>query len=267
MSKLCTLVAYYPTELPAVSAGFPPSLNVTVHLTESQPKAPGKYGSTYRYPHAEEGFAENDLETYDKVAASLAWSRSLAAVRKGFDIEVDLEKVWEEHLALEFVRKDADSTMKTMVPEPYVNHIPTITGGVGGKDLHRFYRDFFIPNNPPSMKFRLISRTVGTDRVVDEMFLSFRHTQEIPWMLPGVKPTGKEVEVALVSIVCIRGGKLYHEHIYWDQATVLVQIGLLDAKMVPKGNFAKKLPVVGREGARKVLDESSVPSNKLIANW
>ncbi|KAA6413014.1 MAG: hypothetical protein FRX48_02757 [Lasallia pustulata] len=267
MAKLCALVAYYPTELPVVTTGFPPSLTVAVHLTESQPKAPKTYGSTYRYPHAEEGFAENDLETYEKVAASLAWSRSLAAVRKGFDVEVDLEKVWEEHLALEFLHKDADSTMRTMVPEPYVNHIPTITGGIGSKDLHRFYRDFFIPNNPPSMRFRLISRTIGTDRVVDEMFLSFRHTQEISWILPGVKPTDREVEVALVSIVCIRGGKLYHEHIYWDQATVLVQIGLLDAKMVPKGKFAKKLPVVGREGARKVLDESSVPSNELIEKW
>ena len=266
MSKLCTLVAYYPTELPAVAAGFPPSLTVAVHLAQSQPKAPKTYRS-YRYPHAEEGFAEVDLETYDKVSAGLAWSRTLAAVRKGFEIEVDLEKVWEEHTALEFLHKDADSTMKTMVPEPYVNHIPTVTGGIGGKDLHRFYRDFFIPNNPPSLEFRLISRTIGTDRVVDEMFLSFRHTQEIPWMLPGVKPTDKEVEVALVSVVCIRGGKLYHEHIYWDQASVLVQTGLLDAKMVPKGSFAKRLPVVGREGARKVLDESSVPSNELIEDW
>ena len=154
-----------------------------------------------------------------------------------------------------------------MVAEPSVNHIPTLTGGIGRKDLHRFYRDYFIPGNPPSLKMQLLSRTVGTDRVVDEMHVSFRHTQEVPWMLPGVKPTDKEVEVALVAIVCIRGGKLHQEHIYWDQATVLAQIGLLDPKLVPGGQVAKRLPIVGREGARKVVDEGSAESNRLIPGW
>ena len=101
---------------------------------------------------------------------------------------------------MEFVKKDVDATMATMVSEPYVNHIPTLTGGIGYEDLHRFYRDFFIPSNPPSMKIRLISRTIGTDRVVDEMHIKFRHTQEIPWLLPGVDKTDREVEVALVSV-------------------------------------------------------------------
>ena len=116
---------------------------------------------------------------------------------------------------MEFFTKDVDATMKTMVPEPYVNHIPTLTGGIGYKQLYRFYRDFFIPCNPPSMKMRLLSRTIGTDRVVDEMHVSFKHTQEIPWMIPGVEPTDKEIEFILVSVICIRGGKLYHEHIHW----------------------------------------------------
>ncbi len=80
-------------------------------------------------------------------------------------------------MAVEFAAKDVDATMATMVPSPYVNHIPTMTGGIGYKELHRFYKDFFIPTNPPSLKLRLISRTVGTDRVVDEMYVTFRHTQ------------------------------------------------------------------------------------------
>jgi len=127
---------------------------------------------------------------------------------------------------------------------------------------------------------KLVSRTVGSDRVVDEMVVKFRHDTRIDWMLPGVAPTNELVEVALVSIVCIRGGKLYHEHIYWlvsasiifpscwylgiltlwqrDQASVLAQVGLLDIK---------NLPVVGAEGARKVLEEGSVESNKLIPEW
>ena len=266
MPKLCALVAYYPNVLPNPSAGFPSSLKVLVHLAGTQTVGGPQYPS-YNYPHAQSGFAEGDLDEYDKISASLAWSRTLGIVRKGFGIEKDLEKAWEEHLALEFMTKDVDATMATMVSQPYVNHIPTVTGGTGYKDLYRFYRDFFIPSNPPSMQIRLVSRTVGTDRVVDEMHVKFRHTQEIPWMLPGVEPTNKEVEVALVSVVCIRGGKLYHEHIYWDQATVLVQVGLLDPNLVPKGLNAPKLPVVGVEGARKVLDEKSVESNVLIQGW
>lgn len=168
---------------------------------------------------------------------------------------------------MEFVTKDADATMSTMVAEPYVNHVPTMTGGIGYEDLHRFYRDYFIPGNPPSLKMKLLSRTVGTDRVVDEMYMSFDHTQVMPWLLPDVVPTNKHVEVALVVIVCIRGGKLFHEHIYWDQASVLVQIGLLDPKLVSGGKGQGRLPVVDGAGARKVVDESSITSNELISSW
>lgn len=185
-------------------------------------------------------------------------------------MEADLEKIWERHVALEFATKDPAATMATMVPEPYVNHIPTMTGGIGQKDLFLFYRDYFIQKNPPTLQMKLVSRTIGVDRVVDEMIMSFKHTQEVPWMLPDVPPTGKVVHIALVSIVCIRGGKLYHEHIYWDQASVLVQIGLLDPKLVPdamKSEGLKRLPVYGSETAAKVLDESSHPSNELISSW
>ncbi|KAL9576352.1 MAG: hypothetical protein Q9212_007174 [Teloschistes hypoglaucus] len=263
IAKLCALVAYYPNRLPMHGAGYPTSLKVLVHMAGTH-KIPPKIRA-YSYPHAAPGFAESDLDEYDKISAGLAWSRSLEVVRKAFEIEVDLEGIWEEHSRREFAAKDADGTMSTMVDEPYVNHIPTMTGGIGYEDLHKFYQDYFIPGNPPSLKMRLISRTIGTDRVVDELFVSFQHTQEVPWVLPGVAPTNKHVEFALVAIVCIRGGKLYHEHIYWDQATVLVQVGLLDPKLSGKG--FKRLPVVDGAGARKVLDEASAPSNELIPGW
>jgi hypothetical protein len=157
-----------------------------------------------------------------------------------------------------------------MVADPYVNHVPTMTGGIGKKDLYRFYKEFFSPSLPPSMNIRLISRTIGTDRVVDEMYVSLRHTQEIPWLLPGVPPTNKTVEIVLVSIVAIRGGKIVSENMYWDQASVLVQVGLLDPKLVPdamKSKGLRRLPVTGAEAARKVLDVEAQPTNELISKW
>ena len=117
--------------------------------------------------------------------------------------------------------------MATMVAEPYVNHIPTMTGGVGQQALRKFYLENFIFSNPPDTALVPISRTVGPTQVVDEMLFTFTHTTEVPWMLPGVAPTGRRVEIPLLAVVKFRGNKLYHEHIYWDQASVLVQVGLL----------------------------------------
>src|SRR5689334_8862417 len=171
--------------------------------------------------------------------------------------EHDLEALWEEHCRHEFETRDVDATMATMVAMPYVNHVPTMAGGVGHDQLKRFYKYHFIGGNPPDTELRPVSRTVGRDQLVDEMIFAFTHTSAIDWMLPGIPPTGKRVEVPLVAIVRFQGEKLVHEHIYWDQASVLVQLGLLD----PKG-----LPVAGAETARKVVD-NALPSNTLMAAW
>ena len=169
----------------------------------------------------------------------------------------DLAALWEAHCRHEFETRDADATMATMVDQPYVNHVPTMTGGVGRDQLKRFYKYHFIGANPADMELLPVSRTVGADQLVDEMVVRFTHTSEIDWMLPGVAPTGRKVEVPLVAIVHFRGGKVAHEHIYWDQASVLAQIGKLD----PEG-----LPVAGAETARKVLDKER-PSNTLMQAW
>lgn len=257
--KLVALVAYYPPYMPSASTAFPPSLDVLIHLASSQNF--GTRHPSHTYPDTSPGFAESDLDDYDKVDARLSWSRTLGVVRRAFGIYVDLEPIWDHHTELEFAKKDADATMKTMVSEPYVNHVPTMMAGIGHKDLRRFYKEFFIPGNAPDMAIKVLSRTVGTDRVVDEMLCTFTHTVELPWMLPGVPTTGKKVEVVVVGTICIRGGKLYHEHIHWDQASVLVQIGLLDPEVVPKGfktseegreKEVKRLPVVGAEGAKRL---------------
>ena len=167
----------------------------------------------------------------------------------------DLVALWEAHCRYEFETRDVDATMATMVDAPYVNHIPTMAGGVGHDQLKRFYKYHFIGRNPEDVTMKLVSRTVGTDTLVDEFIFKFTHTSTIDWMLPGIPPTGKVVEIPMVAVVHFRGDKLVHEHIYWDQASVLVQIGKLD----PAG-----LPVAGAETARKVLDNTQ-PSNELLA--
>jgi carboxymethylenebutenolidase len=169
----------------------------------------------------------------------------------------NLVELWEEHCRCEFEKRDVNATMATMVPQPYVNHIPTMTGGVGYEQLKRFYAYHFIPVNPTDFGLTLISRTVGADTLVDEFIVKFTHTTEIDWMLPGIPPTGRKVEIPTVAIIRFEGHRLVHEHIYWDQASVLVQIGLLD----PRG-----LPVGGVETARKVTDKS-LPSNRLMKRW
>ena len=168
--------------------------------------------------------------------------------------DLDLVPLWEAHCGFEFETRDVDATMATMVAEPYVNHVPTMTGGVGHDALKLFYANHFIGANPPDFAMEPISRTVGADRIVDEFIVRFTHTTQVDWMLPRVAPTGRKVEVPMVAIVQFQGDKLVHEHIYWDQASVLVQIGLLD--MVG-------LPVSGAQQAHKVRDKT-LPSNQLM---
>lgn len=153
--------------------------------------------------------------------------------------------LFEQHVGAE-LEGDLDTTMATMGETPHLNHVPTMAGGVGKDGVRAFYRDHLVGKFfPPDVEMVSISRTVGEDQVVDEFFISFTHTTTIDWLLPGVAPTGKPVEMAVAVIVGFKAGKISHEHIYWDQAGVLVQVGLLD----PRG-----LPVVGAESARKVRD-------------
>jgi carboxymethylenebutenolidase len=154
---------------------------------------------------------------------------------------------WDEHISFEFSSRDVSSTIETMVEDAYVNHVPVMTGGYGHDALRRFYAEDFIPLMPADTSIKLVSRTLGQDQLVDEMIFSFTHTEEMPWMLPGVPPTHRHVDIPLVVVVGFREGKLAHERIYWDQASVLKQIGLLtDAS----------LPVFGAETAKKLLDPS-----------
>jgi carboxymethylenebutenolidase len=211
----------------------------------------------YVYPGVGHGFSAPGRAAFDKAASMMAHSRSIALFRRVMGPHYDLSALWDKHCEYEFGLRDVGKTMATMVPEPYVNHVPTMTGGVGYSELYRFYKYHFVNSNPGDTALVPISRTIGADRVVDEILFRFTHDREIDWMLPGVKPTGKFVEVPLLAVICFRGDKLYNEHIYWDQASVLVQIGLLDPKLYP---------VAGRETAAKLLDPG-LPSNALMTRW
>ena len=165
-----------------------------------------------------------------------------------------MQDVWEKHLQSEFETSNAEDAVDTMVEDAYVNHVPILTGGVGRSNVREFYSNYFISQMPPDTEMIPLSRTIGNDQLVDEMIFKFTHTIEMDWMLPGVPPTGKHVEVPLVAVIRFRDGKIAHEHIYWDQASVLVQLHLIDADI---------LPVAGDESAQKVLDPT-LPSNLLI---
>ena len=211
----------------------------------------------YVYTGCDHAFATPDREHFDKPAAMMAYSRTLALLRKVLGPVYDLNSLWEQHTYHEFVTRDVDAVMPTMIAEPYVNHIPTMAGGVGHDQLKRFYKYHFVHSNPADARTIPISRTIGADRIVDEFLFCATHDREIDWLLPGLAPTGKYFEIPMLAVVCFRGDKLYNEHIYWDQASVLVQIGVLD----PTG-----LPVAGIQTAKKMVDES-LPTNTLMPTW
>ena len=156
----------------------------------------------------------------------------------------DLGALFDEHVGREFADRDVNATMQTMVPEPYVYSVPTMTGGFGGQGVRRFYSEHFVSQIPKDAQVTPISRTIGKDQVVDELIVSFTHDTQWDYLLPGIPPTGKRVELPSVVVMKFENGKIAHEHVWWDQASLLVQVGLLDP-----GN----LPVVGVEQARRLL--------------
>ena len=147
--------------------------------------------------------------------------------------KINLGAIFDEHIKCEFEKHDVEATMKTMVKEPYVHHVPVLTGGIGYNGVYNFYKNDFVGKMPDDTKVEHLSRTIGKDQVVDELILSFTHDREIKFMLPGIPPTGKYVELPHVVVMKFKDNKIEHEHIYWDQASLLAQIGLLDPKKIP----------------------------------
>ena len=171
------------------------------------------------------------------------------------ETETTLSSAWDQHLASEFAARSADQALATMTAEPHLNEVPLMIGARGREELRDFYANHFLNQIPPDMEMVPVSRIIGQGRVVDELIGRFTHSIRMDWLLPGIAPTGKRVELPFVVIVQFEGDKMAHEHLYWDQASVLVQVGLLD----------RTLPVRGGKTAAQVLnphatDERAHPS-------
>lgn len=168
-------------------------------------------------------------------------------------VEQALIDVWEAHTAAEFEHKDADAAIATMTEKPVLIHVPVGTGATGREALRKFYAEVFIPQMPEEVELELLSRSVGQDRVVDELILHLTHSVRMDWFVPGVEPTGRRLAVPHVGTIAFENGKISSEHIYWDQSTVLFQLGLLQPS----------LPVMGADQKDRLLD-SDAPANRLI---
>ncbi|KAL4914521.1 carboxymethylenebutenolidase [Aspergillus aurantiobrunneus] len=256
-----------------------PNIPAVLHLAAPQLEGPTSDTlKVYSYPEASSSFIIPGHADFNISSAGVAHTRSLAFIKNHLGGPYfDLEKIWDEHTYYEFGDRSVEKTMATMVQEPYVNHVPTLTGGIGRERLSKFYLNHFIFNNPDDTKLELISRTVGVDRVVDEFIFCLTHNKVVDWLLPGIPPTGKPLRIPFTSVVNIRGDRLYHEHIAWDQATVLIQLGLLpeylpfpyplsDGRVPRPGKrFEYRVPAAGAETADKLQNEHLVPSNGLLA--
>jgi carboxymethylenebutenolidase len=167
----------------------------------------------------------------------------------------DLSAIFDEHLRAEFDAHDAAATMATMSAEPHLYHLPTMLGGNGREEIFSFYRDHFVTKWPKDTVTHRVSRTVGQEQIVDELVMEFTHDSPIDALLPGIAPTGKHVLLPVVVVVGFCEGKVAHEHIYWDQACLLKQVGLLDDS---------SLPVTGVEQGINLID-GSYATNALLA--
>ena len=242
----CPIALHFGSEDKAVSAAARASIKKALAEKDN--------AEIYVYEGAGHAFNNRLRDAFHRPSASLAHSRTISLLRRVIGPRYDLDALWGKHLEGEFVTCDADATIATMTSDAYVNHVPTMIGGHGQSQLHRYYKYHFIPENQGSALIP-VSRTIGGDRLVDEFVACFKHDKQNDTLAPGVKPTGREVRLPMVAIVQFRGDKLHKEHLYWDQASLLAQLGILDAD---------KLPITGAEAADRVLDEDA-PLNTLRA--
>ena len=146
---------------------------------------------------------------------------------------------WQQHTHAEFMLNDADAALATMAENPYIFIVSSGTARVGRVAVREFYAEHFLPQIPPDLEIASLSQTFGNDRLVEEMVMRFTHSIEMDWILPGLRPTGRTAEFVLACIIQFEGGKVAHERLYWDQATLLSQMGVLNHLMAARGLTAR----------------------------
>jgi carboxymethylenebutenolidase len=213
--------------------------------------------SIQEYAGAAPGFYVPGHPVYQPLTAQYAHSRTIMLLRHVLGPRYDLQALWDAHLDWEFNKVDPAGTMTTMTADPFNLNVGTLTGGIGYHGVFRYYKEQFLGQLPADAHILPISRTIGADRVVDEHLLCFTHDRVMDAMLLGISPTGKYVEFPVVVIVIFRGDKVHGEHIHWDQASLLAQLGKLD----PTG-----LPIAGADAARRLRDEG-LPTEVLKQRW
>ncbi|OKL55459.1 hypothetical protein UA08_09280 [Talaromyces atroroseus] len=275
--EIVGVVAYANAATPITESSIP-MLQHLAGAAATKPTSSSGAIKLYHYPETEAYlFATPFQKTFNYSSEAISHSRNLAFLKPLMNGPYfDLEAIWDEHTYYEFDTRSVADTMSTMVQEPYVNHIPTLTGGIGRERLSYFYANHFVFQNPKDTEIELISRTIGIDRVIDEFIYKFTHDMQIDWLLPGIPPTGRKAELPFTAVVNIRGDRLYHEHIAWDQTTALIQLGLMpeylpwpypmpDGSRVPEGKRAEyRVPGAGRETAQKMRDRNGPPSNRMF---
>ncbi|KAK0446529.1 uncharacterized protein EV420DRAFT_1569793 [Desarmillaria tabescens] len=249
----------------AVTSTVPIAFHVPSSYKESETTA---LTSVYKYTTPSPYFVLPQAEEYKPTFASIAHTRNVVFLRKHIGgPHFDIEAIWDEHTYFEFEVRSVSQTMGTMVQEPYVNHVTTMTGGIGRQKLTAFYRDHFIFANPADTELETVSRTVGPDRIVEEFIFKCTHDRTIDWLLPAVPPTGKKLEIPMLGVVNVRGDRLYHEHIWWDQGTALLQAGLIPTQVpfpLEGGKQMLRLPVAGQECVRLLVNERDGKSNEMF---
>jgi carboxymethylenebutenolidase len=141
--------------------------------------------------------------------------------------------IWAEHCRCEFELRDVDATLQTMTDDPHLLNVPTGHGGDGLEGVRRFYAEEFLISMPDDTAIESLGLAVGTSRLTEEVVMTFTHDRAMEWILPGIEPTGRRVRIPQLAVVGFLGERIQYEHIWWDQASVLAQVGVLDSTGLP----------------------------------
>jgi carboxymethylenebutenolidase len=120
---------------------------------------------------------------------------------------------------------DLDAALDLVSDDVALTTLPVGTGARGADALRRHLAEDVLPHRPVDLATTRVSRTGDRWRVVDEELVAFTHDRELPWLVPGLAPTGRRVEVLAISVVTVRRQRIVQHRTLWDHHGLLVQLG------------------------------------------